>query len=132
MKFFQHKALAAVLLFLIFFLAYSPSLKNGFVWDEAEVIQKYHHKFKVSKINKILIPKKIENKKQRYYRSLVFASIVSDREIWGISPFGYHLSNIIFNSTTTVLLYSNDFFFSYNNQIWKLENQKLLNIWSIY
>ncbi|MFQ5786913.1 MAG: tetratricopeptide repeat protein [Thermodesulfobacteriota bacterium] len=105
MKFFQHKALVAVLLFLISFLAYSPSLKNGFVWDEAEVIQKYHHKFKVSKINKILIPKKIENKKQRYYRPLVFASIVSDREIWGISPFGYHLSNIIFNSTTTVLLY---------------------------
>ncbi|MDA2919457.1 hypothetical protein MYX76_08205 [Desulfobacterota bacterium AH_259_B03_O07] len=105
MKSFQHKALAALLLFLISFIAYAPSLKNGFVWDEVEVIQKYYHKFKASRINSILIPRKLENKSQRYYRPLVFASIVSDREIWGISPFGYHLSNIVSNSISTVLLY---------------------------
>jgi len=105
MKFFQHNAVAALLLFLISFIVFSPSLKSDFVWDDVEVIQKYHQTFKTSNISKILVPEETEYKRQKYYRPVVFSSIVLDYEIWGLSPLGYHLSNIIFNSISTVLLY---------------------------
>lgn len=50
-----------------------------------------------------------ENKEQQkvapYYRPTVFISMVVDKGIWGISPFGFHLTNIIFHSISTALFY---------------------------
>jgi tetratricopeptide (TPR) repeat protein len=101
----MNKATVALLLFLISFFLYSPSLRNDFVWDDIEVIQKRYHSFKASSINTILFPEAKQNKIQRYYRPIIFVSMVTDRELWGINPFGYHLSNLLFNSISTMLLY---------------------------
>jgi tetratricopeptide (TPR) repeat protein len=105
MNLITNRATAALLLFLISFFLYLPSLRNDFVWDDIEVIQKSYHNFKASRINTILFPEAKRNKTQRYYRPIVFVSMVTDRELWGINPFGFHLSNLLLNSISTLLLY---------------------------
>ena len=101
----RNKATAAFLLFLISFLLYSPSLRNDFVWDDVEVIQKSYHSFEASRISTILSPETKQNRTQRYYRPLIFVSMVTDRGLWGINSFGFHLTNLLLNSIATTLLY---------------------------
>ena len=55
------------------FIFYLPSLRNDFVWDDEEVIQKSHFHFKASSIKNILIPQEREYKKARYYRPVHYA-----------------------------------------------------------
>ena len=105
MNLILNKANAALLLFLISFFLYSPSLRNDFVWDDVEVIQKSYHSFKASRIDNILFPEAKRNKTQRYYRPIVFVSTVIDRELWGVKSFGFHLTNLLLNSVSTILLY---------------------------
>jgi hypothetical protein len=101
----MNKATAALLLFLISFFLYSPSLRNDFVWDDIEVIQKSYHSFKASRISSIFFPEAKQNRIQRYYRPIIFVSMVLDRWLWGINSFGFHLSNLLLNSISTTLLY---------------------------
>ncbi len=101
----MHKATAALLLFLISVFLYSPSLRNDFVWDDIEVIQKSYHSFKASRISTILFPEVKQNKAQRYYRPALFVSMVTDKGLWGINSFGFHLTNLLLNSISTSLLY---------------------------
>jgi len=79
------------------FIVYFPSLRNDFVWDDEEVIQKSHFLYKASSIKNIIIPQEREYKKARYYRPVHYASIVLDKYIWGVKSLGFHLSNIIFS-----------------------------------
>ncbi len=105
MNLITNKATASLLLFLISFVVYSPSLRNDFVWDDVEVIQKSYHSFKASRINTVLFPQLKQNEAKKYYRPIIFVSIIADRELWGINPLGFHLSNLAFNSISTTLLY---------------------------
>jgi hypothetical protein len=91
----MNKATANLLLFLISFFLYSPSLRNDFVWDDIEVIQKSYHSFKASRISSIFFPEAKQNRIQRYYRPIIFVSMVLDRWLWGINSFGFHLSNLL-------------------------------------
>lgn len=105
MKFITNRATAALVLFLISFTLYSPSLRNDFVWDDTEVIQKSYYRFKASSIDDILFPAVKDKKAERYYRPMLYASMVADRELWGVNPFGFHLSNAVLNSVSVILLY---------------------------
>src|SRR5581483_8792427 len=100
----ESKAPVAILLFLLSFGAFSLSLRNNFVWDDVEVIEKNYYSFKSAHIASIVIPKEQE-KVIAYYRPMVPISMVVDWDIWGVSPFGFHLSNIIFHSISTVIFY---------------------------
>ncbi|SRR5579875_2381847 len=99
-----HRSFAVLFLFLLSFGIFSLSLRNGFVWDDIEVIEKNYYSFKSDHIASVLIPKGQENVIV-YYRPMVLISMIADWSMWGLSPFGFHLSNIIFNSISTVVLY---------------------------
>ncbi len=100
-----NRALSAIFLFLISFALFSPSLKNDFVWDDVEVITKGTVSFETSHIISTIVPEATHDKKARYYRPLLYASLVADKGLWGASPFGFHLSNIVFHSASVVLFY---------------------------
>lgn len=104
-KLIGNRLLSCVLLFLFSFALYSPSLKNDFVWDDVEVIAKNNYSYAASTIIYNIIPEVEKNKQERYYRPVLYISMAIDRGIWGISPFGFHLSNIIFHSISVVLFY---------------------------
>jgi len=87
------------------FIVYLPSLRNDFVWDDEEVIQKSHFLYKASAIKNIIIPQEREHKKAGYYRPVHYVSIVLDKYIWGVESLGFHLSNIIFHSINSLLFF---------------------------
>ena len=100
-----NRPLSALVLFLISFALYLPSLKNDFVWDDIEVISENNISYDPSNIIYYVVPTSIENKQARYYRPVVYVSWVADSAIWKMSPPGYHLSNIVLNSASAVLFY---------------------------
>jgi protein O-mannosyl-transferase len=100
----EHKAFVPIFLFLLSFGVFSFSLKNSFVWDDVEVIEKNYYSLKSAHIASMVIPKE-QDKVIAYYRPIVPISMVIDWNIWGLSSFGYHLSNVIFHSMSTVVFY---------------------------
>lgn len=100
-----NRALSAIFLFLVSFALFSPSLKNDFVWDDVEVITKGTVSFETSNLINAVVPEVNTDKKARYYRPFLYASLVADKGLWGITPFGFHLSNVIFHSVSVVLFY---------------------------
>ncbi len=61
--------------------------------------------YNASSIGYMFMPPEKEAKEALYYRPLVYASMVLDKALWGVSPFGFHLSNIVFNALSAALMY---------------------------
>ncbi len=101
----EHKTIVAIFLFFICFIVFVPSLRNGFVWDDVYYIQNNPDRFRFSDIRPGLFLNIKSHEGPSYYRPILFISFVIDHGIWGLSPFGFHLSNIIFYSLSTVLFY---------------------------
>jgi tetratricopeptide (TPR) repeat protein len=99
------RLMPVLLLFLVSFALYSPSLRNDFVWDDVEVITKSNVSFDASYITNVVVPDVYKDKSASYYRPAIYTSLVADRALWGLSPFGFHLSNLLFNSISVVLFY---------------------------
>ena len=115
-----HSAFSAVLLFLVSFAVFIPSIKNDFVWDDISYIKNRIKTLQSSKIKfKSFIPsggqktKKPKtgrtvdkkDKSAKYFRPVHGLIIKIDAKLWGASPAGFHLTNIILHSVSTVLLY---------------------------
>ena len=43
--------------------------------------------------------------KYGYYRPIISLSYMIDYAVWGLEPGGFHLSNIIFHTTSCILVY---------------------------
>ena len=105
-SFIGNKGLVVLFLFLLSFGVFAPSLESDFVWDDIERIKDSYYKLNLSDINyKTLFPWLGKGFKGKHYRPILQISTVIDNEVWGASPFGFHLSNIIFHSVSTVLFY---------------------------
>jgi|GEM_PF-594938 len=155
---FNNSAFVSVLLFLVSFAVFIPSLSSDFVWDDLSFIKKRINRLQTAKFSiKSLIPpgrsraerrakrrekrtlrrslkreqkrginssgkrKKerknkvikinrgkqghINGKTKKYYRPVHRQSLILDAKLWGDSPFGFHLTNIILHSLSTILLY---------------------------
>jgi Tfp pilus assembly protein PilF len=101
----EHKTLVAVFLFLICFGVFAPSLRNDFVWDDVIYLKNSPDYFRVSNINSGLFLGIKGHQGFSYYRPILFISFAIDHELWGLSPFGFHLSNDILYSISTVVFY---------------------------
>jgi hypothetical protein len=97
---------ASIFLFLVSFVIFIPSLKNDFVWDDIPYILSRIDFLKISNQLPTVVPKKVkEHKKQDYYRPTLHLSLALDNEIWDGKSHGFHLTNIIMHSFTTVFLF---------------------------
>jgi tetratricopeptide (TPR) repeat protein len=97
----MRRGIAAFILFAVSFAVFVPTLKNGFVWDDlTEIVARD------SSLNFSNTISKIEHTGRKYhYRPILFSSWVVDYKIWGLSPFGFHLSNVLFHSINSVIFY---------------------------
>lgn len=104
---FKNRAVVSIVLFLLSFVVFIPSLSNDFVWDDVTYIQNKARQLNYSEIGPELIApeKKSARKAGGYFRPVHQLSLIIDNEIWDTSPFGFHLTNIILHSISTVLLY---------------------------
>ena len=95
----EHKQSAVIEYFVLAIftiLFFCPSLKNGFVWDDKDIIFKQIQHIEGLNIYK---PSSI------YYRPLTQISFLLDYLIWGYRPFGYHLTNIILHTANVLLFF---------------------------
>lgn len=102
--FFTNRLVLSVILLVVSFAVFIPSLYNEFIWDDVtfiveaeQYLEKYDFKFEM------FLQKPKSNIK--YYRPLFTLSLVTDYRMWGLSPFGYHLTNILLHSACTLALY---------------------------
>jgi protein O-mannosyl-transferase len=150
----SNSAISSILLFLVSFAVFIPSLSSDFVWDDISFIKKRIEVLKSSRIrikpfispgrsradskskrqekrelkrslkrqnmqgidssrerrNRIGISEpgshdRINKKTKKYFRPVHSQSLVLDAELWGDSAAGFHLTNIILHSLSTILLY---------------------------
>lgn len=106
-SFIRNRAIVSILLFVLAFVVFIPSLGNDFVWDDVSYIEKNAHRLNSSALGAGLIAPELKGRSTagKYFRPVHHASLIIDNEIWNTSPFGFHLTNIILHSVSTVLLY---------------------------
>jgi len=91
--------LAGAALALMVFVAYSPVLRAGFVWDDDYNLQLNSTLRSVDGLRQMwFVPQSI----QQYY-PLMYTSFWIEFRLWGFDPLGYHLVNIVLHALATIL-----------------------------
>ena len=88
---------------LMTLIVFSPALWNGFVnWDDLETIVENQNfrGFTWSHLRWMFT-----TFHQGHYQPLCWLTFSLDYLVWGMDPFGYHLTNILFHSANAVLFY---------------------------
>ncbi len=99
-KIVTYRTSSVIILLLISFVVFLPSLKSDYVWDDLKQIRGERYSFKLYDTHRALM-----NPGSRHYRPLLYNSFQIDKFFWPNSPFGSHLFNIILFSIATVLFY---------------------------
>lgn len=102
---------ACILVILISFTVYFNSLFNEFVWDDILLIERNEHLQDFGKFIKTLTKDFFFNEtgnapaKEGYYRPVITLSYYVDYKLWEKNPFGYHLTNLIFHTANSLLIF---------------------------
>lgn len=89
------------------FFVYYNALNNDFVFDDESVVQNNMSITKLSNIPKFFTAEEGFHKViGRYYRPVVSTLYAVDYAVWGLNPFGFHLTNIIIHTLASLLLLS--------------------------
>lgn len=95
-----------VFLALIAFAVYANSLSNGFVFDDESVVLGDPSLAKLSSIPQYFAGQEgFQKVIGRYYRPVVSSSYAIDYAIWGLKPFGFHLTNVIIHIVNSLLVF---------------------------
>lgn len=101
----SNKPLIALGIFAFTFLLYTPSLNNGFVWDDTIDIERQYNRYSELDLKSYLFPDRREGRSAAYYRPMHHISYVWDYNLWGMNPLGFHLTNNLAYSLSTTLFY---------------------------
>ncbi len=112
------KIFALTLIIGVTVLAYSASLKNLFVWDDAAVVtdNDFVHSFKnlplIFKHSYLTSVKDLDflgmtfiGSGETSYRPVVTLSYFIDYFLWKLNPLGYHLTSLFFHVLNVILFY---------------------------
>ncbi len=95
-----------ILLVLVTFAVYSNSLNNEFVFDDESVVLGDESITSLSNIPKYFTAEQGFHKViGRYYRPVVSATYAMDYALWGLKPFGFHLTNVLIHVINVLLLF---------------------------
>lgn len=92
---------------LIVFLTagiYGNSLRGDFVWDDRGIILDNTHYLKEGR-NVFTSFTEPFFGKTPFYRPLLLVSFIVDYQLWGLNPFGYHLTNVVLHTLNAFLVY---------------------------
>lgn len=102
----QNPKVPYILLVLIPVCVFLNSLHSGFVYDDIGVIEDNYFIRSLHNTPKIFSRDYFHLSNELSYRPVVTLSYFLDYAVWGIKPFGYHLTNVILHAITGVILYS--------------------------
>lgn len=95
--------LLAFFVAFITFTTYLPALKNGFVnWDDNLYIYENQN---IQSLDIGFLKWCITAVVSSLWHPLTLVSLALDHAIWGLNPWGYHLTNILIHSTNTFLVF---------------------------
>src|SRR3989339_522468 len=100
-----------LLIIFISFLVYLNALRNGFVWDDMVLIADNEGINKWGCFWESFVRDFFDTTddtiefKYGYYRPIISFSYMIDYALWGLKPWGFHLSNIIFHTVSCILVY---------------------------
>src|SRR5258706_3928212 len=90
-------------IFLITILAFLPALNNGFVgWDDDGNIDDNPH---YRGLGWTQLRWMFTTFDMSLYRPLTWATLGEDYVVWGMNPFGYHLTSVLLHAGSCVLFY---------------------------
>lgn len=88
------------ILAFITFSVYIPALSNGFVnWDDPKYVYE-NPNIQLLDIRWLLTAVISAN-----WHPLTMFSLALDYQLWGMNPFGYHLTNVVLHTLNTLLVY---------------------------
>src|SRR5205807_4809914 len=90
----------AILILVSTFLAYSPSLRGDFLWDDDAYISQNDALTSLQGLHDIWLKPGTE---QQYY-PVTFTAFWMERHLWGLTPLGYHVVNVLFHGLNAVLI----------------------------
>src|SRR5437762_191118 len=103
----KQKARSLVIL-LLGILAFLPTLRLGFFWDDHEMIERNPliRTISLENLRHAFSNDVFEGKGDAYFRPLQTIMNMIDYKIWGLHPFGYHLANLFFHVLAALLLFA--------------------------
>jgi tetratricopeptide (TPR) repeat protein len=105
----HHRWKYLVIVVVSVLLVYGQTLRFGFVnYDDDELIYK-NEKF-LSEWSNVVTAFTAHafigaGGESIYYRPLHVVTLITDYHLWGLNPFGYHLTNIILHATTAICVF---------------------------
>ncbi|MEO0082382.1 MAG: tetratricopeptide repeat protein [candidate division WOR-3 bacterium] len=98
-----------VLIVLLCAAVYLPTLKYQFVWDDKQLVLANPRLMTGNPLvffGQSFMPgvHGSEATRVRYYRPLTVLSFWLDRQMWGLNPLGFHLTNVLLNALVLLLL----------------------------
>ncbi|NQV04731.1 MAG: tetratricopeptide repeat protein [Candidatus Omnitrophica bacterium] len=92
---------------LIIVVVFSPSLKSEFVWDDQFLILNNPYVKGWDHIPDVFSKHLYEGgeMESNFYRPVQLLSYMIDYSLWGLRPFGYHLTSLLLHSINTALVY---------------------------
>lgn len=88
---------------LITIAAYANSLGNGFVWDDWGIIAENPLLQGIGNLPTLLVTEDtFPEMRTGFYRPLAYLSFFVDRAVWGLNPFGFHLTNVLLHAAVTI------------------------------
>ena len=85
------------------FAVYLNALNSGLVWDDHYYVNRFPLRF--NSLSSLFLPTDLKGAIMVFYRPLIGLTYLLDYSVWFDKPLGYHLTNIIFHTVNTVLLY---------------------------
>ena len=110
-KILSSKYTAIAILLIISIGVYLNAIPNEFVYDDETQVLENQWIRDIKYISEIFLSdvwgfKEIEGKiPSNYYRPLMHITYMIDYHIFGLKPWGFHLTNIIFHAGVTLLIY---------------------------
>jgi tetratricopeptide (TPR) repeat protein len=101
-----HRTVLIIIFGLVFFL-YADSFKNKFVWDdEILVVQNNYIKY-THHIPDYFTQNTFKggDRDSNFWRPVQLFSYLVDFKVWGLNPFGFHLSNTLYHAMVCVMVY---------------------------
>ncbi|MCL4537318.1 MAG: tetratricopeptide repeat protein [Nitrospirae bacterium] len=92
-----------LLLTVAAFGIYANALNGGLVWDDHYYVSRFPLRF--NSLSSLFLPTDLKGAIMVFYRPLIGLTYLLDYSVWFDKPLGYHLTNIIFHTVNTVLLY---------------------------
>ena len=102
----DNKYVFIVLISIITLAVYGNSLSNDFVYDDESLIMGDPSITSLSNIPGYFTGSEgFQKVMGRYYRPAVSSSYSIDYSIWGLKPFGFHLTNVLIHVINSVLFF---------------------------